>query len=389
VHVLVVPAEHYLTGAYPLGGVFQQHQAAALVQAGHRVGVLATGVISPRFALRPYAFVPVEHADGVAVYRDYWRTWLPHRWFHSRSIATRIARGLALYERYERERGRPDVIHAHDLVYAACVAQAVGLARGIPVVVTEHSSAVARQAMPGALRTLAIKHAKTAASVTAVSRFLADQMEALLGPDAPRVHTLPNVLPPGFGTELAMPDPDGFTIFTVGSLDANKDHEMLIRAFARLDQAPVPHLRIAGDGPLRGHLSQLCARLGVTDRVAFLGRLSSSQVRQELSRSHCFTSTSHVETFGVSLIEALAMGVPVIATASGGPSEFVTERDGLLVPPASPEALTEALRRLRREHGDFSPADLQRRCIERFGAAAFARRAAELYEAAIVSGHNR
>ena len=88
---------------------------------------------------------------------------------------------------------------------------------------------------------------------------------------------------------------------------------------------------------------------------------------------------SHIETFGVVLAEALACGLPVIATHSGGPQSIVTEADGLLVPPADVPALADALRTMREQSARYDSADIRARCRARFGEAAVVSQLAAIY----------
>jgi len=105
-------------------------------------------------------------------------------------------------------------------------------------------------------------------------------------------------------------------------------------------------LTLLGDGNDREHLQELARRLGIGERVVFAGYASQEQLRESLQRSDLFILPSFAEGVPVSLMEAMACGVPVLATAVGGVAELVEpEHTGLLVPPADSEALSNAIAR--------------------------------------------
>jgi glycosyltransferase involved in cell wall biosynthesis len=102
---------------------------------------------------------------------------------------------------------------------------------------------------------------------------------------------------------------------------------------------------VIGDGPERPGLERLAERLGVADRVEWLGQLDHERALHELARCHAMALPSVDEAFGVAYVEALACGVPAIAAAGeGGPEEIAAAAEGLLlVPPRDPLALADAL----------------------------------------------
>jgi len=137
-----------------------------------------------------------------------------------------------------------------------------------------------------------------------------------------------------------------FVIGTVARLAPVKNHEMLIRALPRL--AADVHLVLIGDGPSRTGLADLARMLSVAERVHFVGQLVETTNLHQFFDASVLCSRS--EGFPNSIIEALAVGCPVIATPVGGiPEVIVDRRTGLLVPPDDPEALATAVSELRRD----------------------------------------
>ncbi len=136
---------------------------------------------------------------------------------------------------------------------------------------------------------------------------------------------------------------------TVARLTPEKDIATLLRAVALI----APHARnlrleVAGDGPCMGELVKLVGELHLGERVRLLGQVR--EVPQLLARASLFVLPSRTEGLSLTLMEAMASGLPVLAARVGGNPEVVAEgTTGLLVPPGDPEALAEALLRLWHE----------------------------------------
>jgi glycosyltransferase involved in cell wall biosynthesis len=106
--------------------------------------------------------------------------------------------------------------------------------------------------------------------------------------------------------------PEGRRLIYVGRLEANKGVRELLAILGRLDrEIDGLSLRLAGDGPLR---KSLCAEAGWRERVLCLGDLSPERLREELRQADLFVFPSHYESFGIAVLEALAIGVPVICS---------------------------------------------------------------------------
>lgn len=135
-------------------------------------------------------------------------------------------------------------------------------------------------------------------------------------------------------------------VTTVSFLNPFKNPQTIIEACSLLARRGVSfRLFVAGDGVLRNELETLTQKLDIADRVHWLGHLSDP--RALLQESDIFTLASTGEAFGLVLPEAMACGLPVVATRSGGIVEIVDDRiTGLLVPPLNPEALANALQQL-------------------------------------------
>lgn len=146
-------------------------------------------------------------------------------------------------------------------------------------------------------------------------------------------------------TEPWQADPDTFVIGTVGRLQDVKDQATLIEAFAELRRLlPEESVRLVlvGDGPLRAQLAQQIELAGLQDSVYLAG--PRSDVADTMRSFSLFVLSSIAEGTPVTLLEAMATGLPVVATAVGGIPDLVPDGEaGTLVPPRDPQSLARAM----------------------------------------------
>ena len=187
--------------------------------------------------------------------------------------------------------------------------------------------------------------------VLSVSSRLAERMSRETGFPPDRIRTLPNGVDLSrFGrigrgearSALNLPA-DALIVGTVGRLVAVKDQASLLDAVATLRRRGLPVTTvIAGDGPLRGELERRAARLDIATHVCFLGH--RTDVETVLAAMDVFVLPSVSEGMSNTILEAMAAGLPVVATRVGGADELVVAGEtGLLVPPGSSEQLATAL----------------------------------------------
>lgn len=135
-------------------------------------------------------------------------------------------------------------------------------------------------------------------------------------------------------------------VAALGRLVPEKGFDILVEAFADIaGEQPDVDLLIAGEGPERPSLDVLIDRLGLRERVRLTGRLDRAGVAALLGGGEAFVLPSRHEPFGIVNLEAMAAGLPIVASAVGGVPELLGDVDGAtLVPPGSPVALAEGMR---------------------------------------------
>jgi glycosyltransferase involved in cell wall biosynthesis len=388
--ILLIPS-WYSTPGEPIRGSFFRDQARALQKAGHTVGILVPpskfrtwhGLSELRGNWRrtPDDLI-VEDDGGIPVYRMPW--W---GWGASFNPWRRGDLGLRVFDRYCREQGAPDILHGHSLLYGGYLAAYIGQKRGIPSVLTEHSPTIQRRFfLPGQrwFARYALRHADRS---TAVGPALAQALARYAPGHRPDIEILPNVVDAAFfapDANAGDPPERPFVFVAIGRLSGVKRLDVLLRAFSLAfgGQDDIV-LRIAGEGRSRGALERLIEGLRLERQAQLVGALSRQQVRDLMRQCHAVVSSSDVETFGVTLIEAMACGKPVVATRSGGPEYFVSETTGLLVPRGNPAALAAALDQLALTYDRYDPARIRAEAVARFSEEAFARQVEAIYQSAI------
>jgi L-malate glycosyltransferase len=344
-HVLFIPAS-YPTTYNPVRAIFFKDQAEALADRGVKTGVLAIVHLAWEifrqkkidFGFRCF----VEHGVNVIHFQTPALPWNKFLYNDFKYII-----GQWLFSKYVRKFGLPDIIHLQTFL-PGDLGLWIKAKFGIPFVVTEHFSYF----QDGMLRPWQDKLAKrlfhNSSANFAVSHNTATFLQRRY---ACAVKYIPNMV----DTNFFKPDfsrvssPENRIFITLGSLDANKNHSMLIRAFKQAfseKKFSDFKLYIIGEGPLRKNLFQLIQSENLTQRVQFLGHLSREEVRSNLQKSDYFVLSSRVETFGVALIEAMSCGLPVLSTRCGGPESIITDNSVGLLCDNKEESLVVGLKNL-------------------------------------------
>ena len=291
---------------------------------------------------------------------------------------------------------QPDIVHSH--LYVLPYTLPASILSGIPVLVhTVHNQAEREAGAAG--RILQRRAFRKRVVPVAVSRSVADSLRQVYGIKDAVV--IPNGIPVGeFRAdravrerrrgELGLDDRDLLFVST-GRLTLQKNPLLMLRAFAAL-AAPRAHLVLVGEGPLQSRIEEEARFCELQDRVHLLGY--RSDVREWLAAADIFLLSSDWEGHPLGAMEAMASGLPVIATTVGGVPEVVESGlHGLLVPPGDVRALTGAMRFLLerpQERAAMAQAS-RRRAATDFSLERMVRAYDELYQArlAAVRGADR
>jgi glycosyltransferase involved in cell wall biosynthesis len=262
-----------------------------------------------------------------------------------RRIGPRDVLGLLELIRLIR-RLRPDIVHAHSSKAGVLARVAAALCRVRAVVFTAHGWAF--KAESGLKSRVYLKADRAVARVTSTIVCVSEteRREGLAARTCDERRTV--VIRNGVDTALFAPRVHRETsrprIVSVGRLKAPKDFPTLLEALALLENLRFEAI-IAGVGPERSALEAAIGRLGLIGAVDLVGE--RDDIPELLAEADCFVLSSTSEGLPISVLEAMAAGVPVVASDVGGVHELVTDGStGYLVPPRDPAALAQALRQV-------------------------------------------
>ena len=355
---VLVLTTNYPSDESPIDGIFVREHARAAALAGADVRVVHLQRTQGRRGLYETA---AEDDDPPLVRVRYRRFGRPL------SYAAFLAGARAVA-------GEPDLVHA-----SSHLAALAGLTLRRPLVYSEHWSVF----LPDNPARLSRPMARTARLALERSQLVlapSEAMAAALAGHAPRarIRVVPNVV------DDALFRPDGHTpshrLLSAGLMGENgaKGYDDLLHALALVDGDA--RLEIVGDGPRRPEYEALAHRLGLADRVQFTGLQSKPELAERMRRADLFVLASRFENNPCVVLEAMASGLPVVATRVGGLPELVDERSGLLAEPRDPRSIAgriaEALARL----DTFDRDEIARRARERYGREAVGKLLLRAYE---------
>lgn len=265
--------------------------------------------------------------------------------------ADTVRQGIRLARWLRRE--RIEILHCHDL-YANLFGAPWGRMARVGTVITSRRwlHALPNRQLEIANRVMfRVGHwvlvnsaavAKSVATTDRVPRHRVLEVSNFVGDGA--FAPLPARVEADIRAELALPA-DAFIVGCIARLAPVKDHATLLRAVHRLAAKwPRLHLMLVGDGESRPEIESLATQLGIRDRVHFAGFRANEPNLHHMFDVSALTSLS--EGFPNSLVEAMAAGRPVIATAVGGNVDAVRDDTGFLVPVGAPDDVAAALERL-------------------------------------------
>ncbi|AFD08187.1 glycosyltransferase [Solitalea canadensis] len=361
--VLVIPA-WYNSDIRPLAGNFFGEQTRALITNKIDASLIYTD-FKPlssfrQIKLKDFLFLrKYQVNDNIPTFRINGINILNIKYALGKRFWTYLT--LKLYDDYVERFGVPDVVQAHAYM-SGYVAYQLKKRYNIPYVLTEHSSTFLSDSIKESQAPFVREAFNNSDVLTAVSKPLALKMQKYTNKE---IVVTPNFI----NTDFFEPDPDIkkyeiFTFLFVAGLREIKNIPLLIKAFKSLtEKVSDVQLIIGGDGDILEDLKLLVESYGLADKVLFPGKLSREEVVTELNKAHVFVVSSFFETFGVVVIEALSMGLPVIATKCGGPEYILTDNLGVLVENNNEEEYAQAMLFVYQNYNKYDPVELRTHAI--------------------------
>jgi len=274
---------------------------------------------------------------------------------------------------------KPDLIHSHLLFPGGFIATLLQQRINIPNIITEHSRIKTYFRSRGH-KILVNYTLRKANKIVAVSNSLKEEINSYFPRQVSVIHNIVDVSK----FKLNGEGDDG--ILNIGFLGGlgnnNKGLDILLKSVS-LPGTKNFFLHIGGSGLLKNDYIKMSQELGIESKCKFYGEISHSEIPEFYSALDLFVLPSRYETFGIVLIEAMACGMPVIATRCGGPEEIVSEATGILISRENAEELGNAIE-LIADNLHFYKRDIIRKYVEEnFGQKVFLERINNLYNETI------
>ena len=264
--------------------------------------------------------------------------------------------------------GKHDLIHVHVLTRMGFIAHWQKNYNGTPYLITEHwSRYLPGNDYSGFLRKLWTKRiVRRAKMVTTASQVLAEAMQSH-GLKNRRYELLPNVV----DTNLFKPIPHHNEVPKIVHVSCfeykSKNISGLLAALKLLKDKGVTYQAVLiGEGMDLEAMKQQVSALDLDDCVRFTGLLQGQDLVNELATGDFFVLPCHYETGGIVLLEAMACGLPVVATNVGALPEIVNEQNGLLVPDGDVKALVDAMEQCCRTYVNYNSEALREQVVKRY-----------------------
>ncbi len=370
----------------PQWGCFEKDQAEALVSQGHKVVVVS---VDGRFRCyyRKLGTTCVQ-INNIHYLNSYWCPFKLLQLCLGRRMAYQVQSWQLerLYQKVLKEHGQPDIIYSHYLEKTH-IALLLKKKYNIPIVAMEHWSALLNTKLSSNIQDLGDNTYPYTDKIIAVSQALKLQLKQQFNVEST---VIPNLLGGDFQYKPIETKNNIVQFVAVSNLIQSKGYDILIDAFAKANESHLSWtLTIVGDGTERTTIQQKIKQYGLQDKVHLLGRKTKQEIVTLLQNSHVFVLASRSETFGVAYIEALSMGVPIIATRCGGPEDFVQSTDGLLVPVDNLAALTDAIKYMIEHYADYDRAKIAADCKSRFAPEVIAKQLTHVFENVIATRHTQ
>lgn len=350
-------------------GSFFEEQARALRRHGHTVNICYPDFIP--FNSKEKEYYHEFSDEGIFTFIHKVKGIIPgnrkiNYWWVCKSLQK-------TFNNYCKRFGSPDILHAHAFRHAGNVALYIHRKTSIPFIITEHFSLLID---PNGINhvtdlTIAKRVYTEADAAVVVSSFFKKEIEKKLTINEGIFCIIPNLVNQIFfkGYKNITLERDSPVVFLhVANLVPIKNQLLLIDSFNYFvsNFCSLAQLNIIGNGALHSELSNYVDSLGLGSRISFLGNLSREGVVKQLQECHVFLLTSKIETFCVALAESHAIGRPVITTDCGGPSDFVTPNNGIIVKAEGAEEYANAMIYIVNNYTKYNQKAISQACSERF-----------------------
>lgn len=365
----------------PQWGCFEKDQAEALTALGHKVVVVS---VDGRFrwyyrklGISKTKINNIEYFDSFFIPFKFLRIlggWRFAYWVESIQLELLYRQIVQLY-------GKPDVVYAHYLGNSY-ISLRLKQKYCIPMVAIEHWSEVGKDNLKPYVRGLGTVVYNNVDKLIVVSESLKRRIEQHFKVDSLVIHNM-------IGREFAASRNSNVILgkmqfVATGSLIYGKGFDLLIAAFAKL-MLPMNEweLCIIGNGKEKNSLQKQIHSAKLEGNIRLVGRKNKVEIANILSQSNIFVLPSRGENFSVAVLEALACGLPVIASICGGIRECIEDFNGLLFPVDDVDALADAIKYMFEHYDQYDRKRIAEDCKNRFSPKVIAQQLTHVFEQTI------
>lgn len=374
---IFIIARGYPSPQEPTWGCFEKDQAEALVQLGHNVTIIS---IDTRFRWHKRKFGLTQLNFGnLDIYNLFiiplsLLFFIPKSWRYKLVSYTY----LKLFQHVVRKKGMPDILYAHYLRY---MFYGIDIQKkyNIPLVGIEHWSKIGEKSIHPRIKKSARNIYPQLDQLLTVSSSLKYNIQQQIG-NINDILVTNNMVGKEFFYS-SKSNEKSLKIVSAGGLIYRKGYDLLIEALSHIKHLPDNwQLTIIGNGPLKQELQTLVQQKGLQKHIHLIGQKSKIDIVSQFQESDFFVLPSRSETFGVVYIEAMACGLPIIATDCGGPRDIVTESNGLLILNEDIDALSNAILYMIKNINQYDRKAIAENCQARFSSEVIAKQLTQIFE---------
>lgn len=368
----------YPSAKSPQWGCFEKDQAEALATLGHKVVMIS---YDGRFRMYWRRLgIERKEANGVVSLNAFF---LP-----SKVVGLLGRRGRRcfeewqlrlVYERAVKLFGEPDVLYSHYL-FLSNIALTLKRHYDKPLVAIEHWSVINEPTLPAYVKSIGKETYGEVDAIVSVANTLRESILRHFDKESFVVHNM-------VGTEFYFkPSSPSYKlrIVSTGSLIKRKGFDLLVDALGEMKDCKNKwQVTILGEGEERSELQSKIDSLELSENIILAGKKNKKEIVEYLQDSDVFVLPSRNENFSVAVLEALACGLPVVASICGGIRECIDEKNGLLFPVDDKDALVRSLRHMIDNREAYNHEEIARDCMEQFSPSVIAKCLTDVFESVL------
>ena len=365
--LFIIPS-WYPTKIAPYSGLFFKERAALLNDSGIDVVVVAPVLHSFRNILQYKQMNTTNLNQKLPTMIDEHMNIFPKN--EKLSFYRYQKKAINLFNDAVKKYGKPDMVFFNSSVWSGAALYKKLNDKEIPFLVSEHlKEFLIPNGFSDFNKSLIQQTYDSCFKVISTSKVLKKSILKRFKIDENKIKLIPNPVNQSvFKLKPILKNEKAIFITSVSLFRQEKNLDLIIKAFDKILKLGInANLNIIGDGPLKSKIKKQIRVLDLSNKIKLWGYLKSDQIVKVLHKSDIFVMGSSIETFGVSLIEAQACGIPAVAPKCGGPNDIILQETGVLVKPNSEFELFKGIQEIIKNLNNYDSENIRKKTIERFG----------------------